>query len=70
MGLRLAENVDELELEDEETFDFVNDNDDVITELGYIRDEIVSVEHLSLFSVFSSGILAGLIMGVVLWKKF
>ena len=53
--------------EEEETNDM--DYDDVSSELGYLNEQIIVSHDLALINIFSMGILAGLIMGLILWRK-
>lgn len=52
--------------EEEETYDM---NDDISSELGYLNEQIIVSHDLALINIFSMGILAGLIMGLILWRK-
>lgn len=53
--------------EEEETSDM--DYDDFSSELGYLNEQIIVSHDLALINIFSMGILAGLIMGLILWRK-
>ena len=70
--LRFAESTELLEESEAEadTFAFVDDNGDLLSEVGYIRQSVDDMQTLSLINIFSLGVLAGLLMGVILWKRF
>lgn len=53
--------------EEEETYD--TNYDDLSSELGYLNEQIIVSHDLALINIFSMGILAGLIMGLTLWRK-
>lgn len=70
--LRFAESTELLEESEAEAdaFAFVDDNGDLLSEVGYIRQSVDDMQTLSLINIFSLGVLAGLLMGVILWKRF
>ena len=47
--------------------DLVNDLDNTGSEIGY-ADQIQDIESLMVLNIFSLGILAGLVMGAILWR--
>lgn len=55
--------------EDDEPYeiDLVNDLDNTGSEIGY-ADQIQDIESLMVLNIFSLGILAGLVMGAILWR--
>lgn len=55
--------------EDDEPYeiDLVNDLDNAGSEIGY-ADQIQDIESLMVLNIFSLGILAGLVMGAILWR--
>ncbi len=55
--------------EDDEPYeiDLINDLDNTGSEIGY-ADQIQDIESLMVLNIFSLGILAGLVMGAILWR--
>ena len=52
--------------EDDEV-ELVNDLETTGSELGY-ADQITDIQSLMVLNIFSMGILAGLVMGAILWR--
>ncbi len=55
--------------EDDEPYeiDLINDLENTGSEIGY-ADQIQDIESLMVLNIFSLGILAGLVMGAILWR--
>lgn len=52
--------------EDDEV-ELINDLETTGSELGY-ADQITDIQSLMVLNIFSMGILAGLVMGAILWR--
>ena len=47
--------------------DLINDLEETGSEIGYV-DQIQDIQSLMVLNIFSLGILAGLVMGAILWR--
>lgn len=47
--------------------DLINDLEETGSEIGY-ADQIQDIQSLMVLNIFSLGILAGLVMGAILWR--
>lgn len=71
-GLLLAKVADD---EDAESFEeWAADDEDVLdsepyAEIGY-SEQVENVSSLLTINIFTQGIIAGLVMGLILWRKF
>lgn len=71
-GLLLAKVADD---EDTESFEeWAADDEDVLdsepyAEIGY-SEQVENVSSLLTINIFTLGIIAGLVMGLILWRKF
>ena len=71
-GLLLAKVADD---EDTESFEeWASDDEDVLdsepyAEIGY-SEQVGNVSSLLTINIFTQGIIAGLVMGLILWRKF
>lgn len=71
-GLLLAKVADD---EDTESFEeWAADDEDVLdsepyAEIGY-SEQVENVSSLLTINIFTQGIIAGLVMGLILWRKF
>lgn len=71
-GLLLAKVADD---EDIESFEeWAADDEDVLdsepyAEIGY-SEQVENVSSLLTINIFTQGIIAGLVMGLILWRKF
>lgn len=71
-GLLLAKVADD---EDAETFeewaadDEESENSEMYAEIGY-SEQVENVSSLLTINIFAQGIMAGLVMGLILWRRF
>ena len=63
----LASASDADETDEPYEIDLINDLEETGTELGY-ADQITDIQSLMVLNIFSMGILAGLVMGAILWR--
>lgn len=59
-----AETFEEWSADDEES-----ENSETYAEIGY-SEQIENVSSLLTIDIFTQGIMAGLVMGLILWRKF
>ncbi len=52
---------------EEDEVELINDLEATGSELGY-ADQITDIQSLMVLNIFSMGILAGLVMGAILWR--
>ena len=52
---------------EEDEVELINDLEAAGSELGY-ADQITDIQSLMVLNIFSMGILAGLVMGAILWR--
>lgn len=56
--------VDTDDLEDEDLYDL----NDASEQLGYITEQITDIQSLNVINIFALGVLAGLVMGFIMWR--
>lgn len=56
--------VDTDDLEDEDLYDL----NDASEQLGYITEQINDIQSLNVINIFALGVLAGLVMGFIMWR--
>ena len=56
--------VDTDDLEDEDLYDL----NDASEQLGYITEQITDIQSLNVTNIFALGVLAGLVMGFIMWR--
>ena len=56
--------VDTDDLEDEDLYDL----NDASEQLGYITEQMTDIRSLNVINIFALGVLAGLVMGFIMWR--
>ena len=56
--------VDTDDLEDEDLYDL----NDASEQLGYITEQMTDIQSLNVINIFALGVLAGLVMGFIMWR--